>query len=99
LTYIPLALFSGLLVDRVGPVRGIVDGTVVFGLAQVGRGVVATFAPMLALTVLIGLGATMITFGMPKLVSLLFRPERTGPPSSVTLAGAQPGTAGAFAIG
>lgn len=99
LTYIPLALFSGLLVDRVGPVRGVAAGTVVFGLAQVGRGLVATFAPMLALTVLIGVGATMITFGLPKLVSLLFPPERTGPPSAVYLVGAQAGTAGVFAIG
>jgi len=98
-TYIPLALFSGLVVDRVGPARGLAAGLVVFGTAQVGRSVATGFPAMLALTLLLGVGATAITFGLPKLVSVLFPPARTGFPSSVYLVGASTGTASAYALG
>jgi len=98
-TYIPLALFSGLAVDRVGPARGLAAGLVVFGVAQVGRSVATGFPAMLALTLLLGVGATAITFGLPKLVSVLFAPAQTGFPSSVYLVGASTGTASAYALG
>lgn len=98
-TYIPLALFSGLAVDRIGPVRSLAGGLVVFGSAQVGRSVATGFPLLLGCTVVVGVGATVITFGLPKLVSSLFPPERTGTPSSVYLLGASLGTASAFAIG
>jgi cyanate permease len=98
-TYIPLALFSGLAVDRVGPRRGLAVGLLLFGSAQVGRSVAGDFPSMLALTLLLGTGATLITFGLPKLVSVLFPPARTGLPSSVYLVGSSSGTAGAFALG
>jgi cyanate permease len=98
-TYVPLALFSGLVVDRVGPARGLAAGLVVFGTAQVGRSVATGFPAMLALTLLLGVGATAITFGLPKLVSVLFPPVRTGFPSSVYLVGASAGTASAYALG
>ena len=98
-TYVPLALFSGLVVDRVGPTRGLAVGLVVFGTAQVGRSVATGFPAMLALTLLLGVGATAITFGLPKLVSVLFPPARTGFPSSVYLVGASAGTASAYALG
>jgi len=99
LTYIPLSLVTGLVVDRVGPGPGIAAGLVVFGLAQVGRSLAPGFPSLLALTLLVGVGGTAITFGLPKLVSVLFPPERTGTPSSVYLVGASAGTAGAYAIG
>jgi len=98
-TYIPLALFSGLAVDRVGPRRGLAVGLLLFGSAQVGRSVAGAFPSMLALTLLLGTGATLITFGLPKLVSVLFPPARTGLPSSVYLVGSSSGTAAAFALG
>jgi cyanate permease len=98
-TYIPLALFSGLAVDRIGPVRSLAGGLIVFGSAQIGRSIATGFPLLLGCTVLIGVGATVITFGLPKLVSLLFPPEQTGAPSSVYLVGASLGTASAFAIG
>ncbi|MEF8851170.1 MAG: MFS transporter [Haloarculaceae archaeon] len=98
-TYVPLALFSGLAVDRVGPRRGLAVGLSVFGAAQVGRSLAGGFPAMLALTLLLGTGATLITFGLPKLVSVLFPPARTGLPSSVYLVGASAGTASAYALG
>ncbi len=99
LTYIPLALFSGLAVDRIGPGRSLAAGAVIFGVAQAGRSVAAGFPSLLALTLLLGVGATAITFGLPKLVSTLFPPSRTGFPSSIYLVGASAGTALAFGVG
>lgn len=98
-TYIPLALFSGVAVDRVGPVRSLAGGLVVFGSAQIGRSVATGFPLLLACTLLLGVGATVITFGLPKLVSVLFPPDETGPPSSLYLIAASAGTASAFSLG
>ena len=99
LTYIPLSLFSGLAVDRVGPARSLAAGSVVVGLAQVGRSAASGFPSLLAFTLLVGVGGTAITFGLPKLVSVRFPPARAGLPSSIYLVGASAGTASAFAFG
>ncbi|WP_247006547.1 MFS transporter [Halorientalis litorea] len=99
LTYIPLALFSGLAVDRIGPARSLATGLVVFGVAQIARSVAGGFPTLLAATVGIGVGATAITFGLPKLVAVLFPPEETGLPSSLYLVGSSAGTAAAFGLG
>lgn len=99
LTYIPLALFSGLAVDRVGPGRIIAAGAVCYGLGQIGRGTAGGFPSLLAFSVLIGVGATTITFGLPKLVSVLFEPNETGRPSAIYLVGASAGSAFVFAVG
>ena len=99
LTYIPLALVTGLVVDRLGPGRTVAAGVTLYGIGQIGRSVAPDFPSLLAFTLLIGVGATTITFGLPKLVSILFPPDRTGFPSSIYLIGASAGTATAFAIG
>jgi cyanate permease len=99
LTYIPIALFSGVAVDRIGPGRSLAAGVVVFGTAQIGRSYASGFPSLLALTVLLGVGATAITFGLPKLVSVLFPPDKTGLPSSIYLLGASLGSALVFAVG
>ncbi|MFC6716670.1 CynX/NimT family MFS transporter [Natrialbaceae archaeon GCM10025810] len=99
LTYIPLALVSGLVVDRVGPGRSLATGIAIYGVGQLGRSAAGGFPSLLAFTLLIGVGATAITFGLPKLVSVLFPPDRTGFPSSIYLVGASAGTASAFAVG
>jgi cyanate permease len=99
LTYIPVALFSGLLVDRVGPARSLGVGLAVIGVAQAARSLGDGFPALLALTLLLGLGGTGVTFALPKLVSELFPPAETGFPSAVYLVAAQGGIAGAFAVG
>ncbi|GAB3668944.1 MFS transporter [Halopiger thermotolerans] len=99
LTYIPLALASGLAVDRIGPGRIIGAGVLVYGTGQIGRSLAPDFPALLACTVLIGVGATTITFGLPKLVSVLFPPAKTGRPSAVYLVGASTGSALAFGVG
>ncbi|NHN60589.1 MULTISPECIES: CynX/NimT family MFS transporter [Halorussus] len=99
LTYVPLALVSGVVVDRVGPGRSLAAGVLVFGVAQVGRSAAPGFPSLLAATLLVGVGATAVTFGLPKLVSVLFPPERTGTPSSIYLIGSSAGSAAVFGVG
>ncbi|MEM4780699.1 MAG: MFS transporter, partial [Halalkalicoccus sp.] len=62
LTYIPLSLFTGLAIDRIGPRLGIGLGLLVFGAAGAGRSVATGFPSLLAVTLLVGVGATGITF-------------------------------------
>jgi len=99
LTYIPLALVTGVVIDRAGPGRGLAAGVTVYGVAQIARSFATGFPSLLATTLLIGVGATAITFGLPKLVSELFPPGRTGFPSSIYLIGASAGSASVFAVG
>lgn len=99
LTYVPLALFSGLAVDRIGPGRSLTVGLIVVGVAQIGRSAATGFPSLLALTVLLGVGATAITFGLPKLVSVLFPPGRTGAPSAIYLVAASAGNAIVYGVG
>lgn len=99
LTYIPLALISGIIVDSKGPGVSLAAGAVLFGGAQIGRSVATGFASLFVFTTLIGVGATTITFGLPKLVSILFPPKRTGFPSTIYLLGASGGSALVFGVG
>lgn len=99
LTYIPLALFSGLAVDRFGPGRTIAAGAMIYGTAQVARSSADGFLPFLLFTFGIGIGATTVTFGLPKLVAELFPANRTGLPSSVYLISSALGSASVFAFG
>jgi cyanate permease len=99
LTYVPVALFSGVVTDRIGPYRAIGIGLVLFGAAQVGRAGADSFAVLLALTVVVGVGGTTITFGLPKLVAELFPTDASGKPSSVYMLGSFAGTAAAFSLG
>jgi cyanate permease len=99
LTYIPLGLASGVLIDRVGPRRGIGAAVALFGAGHVLRAGATGFWTMLLWTLLVGVGATGITFGLPKLVADLFPAERVGTASSVYLLGSYLGTATAFGVG
>ncbi|MDZ7746947.1 MAG: MFS transporter [Halobacteriales archaeon] len=99
LVYIPLALGSGLVVDRVGAGRSLSVGLAVVGIAQLTRSMAGGFPSLLAATLLLGVGATAITFGLPKLVSTLFPAGETGAASSLYLLCASAGTAGAFSVG
>lgn len=99
LTYVPLGLVAGFIVDRIGAGRAIGAGAAIFGVAQVARSVAPGFPTLLAATLALGVGGTAITFGLPKLVSVVFPADRTGTPSAVYLIGASAGTAGAFAVG
>ncbi|MFC6942130.1 CynX/NimT family MFS transporter [Salinirubellus sp. GCM10025818] len=98
LSYIPLSLLSGLAIDRLGSRRSLGVGLSVIGLAHVMRGLSTEFTALLLSTLLLGVGGTAVTFGLPKLVSELFPPERSGTMSSVYIVGATLGSATVFAL-
>lgn len=99
LMYIPLAVISGLIVDRVGARIGITVAMILFGSAQIFRGFAPDFWSMLLFTLVIGIGATGITFSLPKLVAELFDDDWIGTASSVYLVGAAMGSATVFGVG
>jgi cyanate permease len=99
LTYIPLGLLSGLVIDRIGARYGIGIGVALAGLGQFGRAFAADFPTMLALTLLMGVGATGLTFGLPKLAAELYPSELVGRAASVYLVLSYAGSATAFSVG
>ena len=99
LSYIPLSLVSGLAIDRLGSRQSLGTGLFVIGVAHLLRGLSTTFLSVLLPTLLLGVGGTAITFGLPKLVSELFPAERSGTMSSVYIVGATLGSATVFAVG
>ena len=99
LTYIPLGLLSGLVIDRVGARAGIGAGIALAGIGQLGRAGAEGFAAMLALTLLMGVGATGLTFGLPKLAAELYPSEFVGRAASVYLVASYAGSATAFGLG
>ena len=99
LTYIPLGLLSGLVVDRMGARLGIGVGVALAGIGQLGRSFASEFPTMLALTLLMGVGATGLTFGLPKLAAELYPSELVGRAASVYLLVSYAGSATAFSVG
>ncbi|MFB6191733.1 MAG: CynX/NimT family MFS transporter [Haloarculaceae archaeon] len=98
LSYIPLALLSGLVIDRLGSRASLAVGVAIIGAAHVARGFADGFLAILVPTLLLGVGGTSVTFGLPKLVSELFPADRSGSMSSVYMVGATLGTATVFGI-
>ncbi|MEF8780533.1 MAG: MFS transporter [Haloferacaceae archaeon] len=98
LSYVPLALVSGLVIDRLGSRSSLGAGLFVIGVAHLLRGFSTDFATVLGPTLLLGVGGTAVTFGLPKLVSDLFPADRAGTMSSVYTVGATLGSATVFAV-
>jgi cyanate permease len=99
LMYIPLGLFSGIIIDRVGARLGIGAGIALAGVGQFGRAGTGEFPTMLVFTLLIGAGATGLTFGLPKLAAELYPSSFVGRAASVYLILSYAGTASTFALG
>ncbi len=99
LVYVPLGLASGYLVDRIGPRIALAVALVIVGGAQLLRAVAGDFPSLLLATMLIGVGGTGVTFGLPKLAADLFPAERVGTAATVYLVPSYLGTAAAFGLG
>jgi len=99
LTYVPLGLFSGALTDRVGGERAVGGGMTLVGVAHLARSGAPDFPTMLLATLLLGVGGTGITFGLPKLVADRFPERLVGRASAGYLVGSTVGTAAAFGLG
>jgi cyanate permease len=99
LTYVPVGLFSGAFTDRFGGERAVGGGVTLVAVAHLARSVAPDFPTMLAATLLLGVGGTGITFGLPKLVADRFPERLVGRASAVYLVGSTLGTASAFGLG
>jgi len=99
LTYVPIGLFSGALTDRFGGERAVGAGVTLVGVAHLARSAAPDFPTMLAATLLLGVGGTGVTFGLPKLVADRFPERLVGRASAVYLVGSTLGTAAAFGLG
>jgi cyanate permease len=98
-TYIVVSLLSGLVIDRIGPGLGIGIALAIVGTAQILRGLSNSFGTLLVATVILGIGGTGVTFGLPKLVSRLFPSRLLGSMSTVYVLGSFAGSALVFRTG
>lgn len=99
LTYVPISLASGVVVDRIGPGRAIGLGLLLVGTAHALRSLATGFPSLFLLSALMGVGGTGVTFGMPKLVSVVVPPDWRGRATSVYVVGVAAGTALAYPLG
>ncbi|PSP84006.1 MFS transporter [Halobacteriales archaeon QS_1_68_17] len=96
LVYVPFSIVTGVVTDRVGARRALFGALALIGVAQVGRGLAGGYPALLGATVLLGIGATGITLGLPKLVADLFPSRLLGTMSTVYVLGSYAGTALVF---
>jgi MFS family permease len=83
-------------VERVGPARAMGLGVVVLGVAGMARATVETFPGLVLAMVVVSLGGSTVTYGLPSVVSSWFSPERSGTPLGVVSVGATLGTVLSF---
>jgi cyanate permease len=83
-------------VERVGPARAMGVGVVVLGTAGMARAVVDTFPGIILTMVVVSLGGSTVTYGLPSMVSSWFSPDRSGTPMGVVTVGATLGTVVSF---
>lgn len=78
LTYIGVAVWAGVLLDRWGIRRSLFFGTVVIGVSALLRFFPTGFGSLLAAVALFGVGGPMISIGAPKTIALWFQGRSRG---------------------
>ena len=78
MTYIALAIFAGVIMDRWGIRRSIFFGALVIGLSAVLRSASTGFFSLLFFVALFGVGGPMISIGCPKTISTWFKGKERG---------------------
>ena len=95
---VPLALPSGFLADRLGTKRTVGIGATVMAAGSLMRGMSDSYATLLALTSLYGVGFSIIYPNLPKLVGLWFPREKAGLATGVYTTGITMGAGISLAI-
>ena len=95
---VPLALPSGFLADRLGTKRAVGIGATVMAAGGLMRGMSDSYATLLALTFLYGVGFSIIYPNLPKLVGLWFPREKVGLATGVYTTGITMGAGISLAI-
>lgn len=78
MTYIMLAVMSGIIMDRWGILKSIFWGTLVIGLSAFLRVVSVGFVTLLVFVALFGVGGPMISIGCPKTIAHWFKGKDRG---------------------
>lgn len=78
LMYIPVALFMGVLVDRIGVRRTMTIGIGIIAISLGLRAIAVDFFTLFIVVALFGLGGPIVSVGAPKVVSLWFTGKERG---------------------
>ena len=93
-----LALPSGFLADRLGTRKAVGIGAIVMAAGSLMRGISDSYATLLALTSLYGIGFSIIYPNLPKLVGLWFPREKVGVATGVYTTGITTGAGTSLAL-
>jgi MFS family permease len=77
LVYAAMQIPVGILLDRFGPLRLLVTGTLVMTAAQLGFAVTGTYAGALAARVFVGMGDAMVFISVLRIIASWFPPMRS----------------------
>lgn len=83
-------------VERVGPARAMGVGVIALGVAGMMRAFIHSFPGLVTAMVVVSLGGSTVTYGLPSVVSSWFSPDESGTPLGVISVGATLGTVLSF---
>ena len=98
LVYIAFAIPCGALLDRLGPGRALLIGTVVIASSGLLRGVATDQFSLFIAVAVFGIGGPIISIGAPKLVSLWFASRERGLAMGIYVTGANLGAVSGLAL-
>lgn len=98
LVYMLAAIPCGILLDRIGPRRGLFLASLVVALSGVLRFLAQTPAEMLAAVAVFGLGGPLISVGAPKLIASVFEGPSRGTAMGLYITGPSVGGIAALAL-
>lgn len=85
--YIPFALLTGAIIDRLGVKITLFIGVLIIGLSSFLRYFASGFGSMLFAVSLFGLGGPMISIGGPKIIAMWFTGKKRGAAMGIFLTG------------
>lgn len=91
-------MVMGPLVDQVGPGPAMGVGVAVLGIAAAFRGVASGFPMLFVSMIVLALGGSTVTYGLPRALSSCFSADEVGTPIGIVTVGAQFGSLVAFGV-
>ena len=98
MTYIVLAVMSGMILDRWGIKKSIFVGALIIGLSATLRAFSTGFITLLIFVALFGVGGPMISIGCPKTIALCFKGKERGTAVGIYMTGPRIGSMVCLAV-